>query len=62
MGIQDLRLEIDTILNSLGEEELQSVLDYLNQVKELNIKELNMSSNLSKIINEDSNLLKRLAQ
>ena len=62
MSIKEIKYEIDAILNSLPEDELKSVLDYLKQVKSLNSSELKISTNISKIIREDSNLLKRLAQ
>ncbi len=62
MGIQDIRIEIDKILNSLPEEELKSVLDYLKEVNKLTIKELSLTHNLGKILKEDTNLLKRLAE
>ncbi len=62
MSIDEIKYEIDVILKSLPEDELRSVLEYLKQVKSLNINDLNLSGNLSKIIKEDSNLLKRLAK
>ncbi|MEM1321589.1 MAG: hypothetical protein AAGG75_15130 [Bacteroidota bacterium] len=62
MGHQDLRAQIDQLLNTLPEEQLKSVLSYLQAVQKTTMKDLNRSKDLSQILDEDAALLKRLAQ
>jgi len=62
MSRQEISTEIQLLLDQLPEESLESVLDYLKKLKELDPKKLDSFSTLNKILKEDSNLLKRLAQ
>ena len=62
MGVQELRVEINSVLQSFEKKELEIVLNLLKQMKENPAKTMVLIGNLQKIILEDSNLLKRLAQ
>jgi len=59
---KELRTEINDIILSLPENKLETILEYLKQVKQSDEKQLEMAEYLSKILNEDAELLKRLAQ
>lgn len=62
MTRKELNSEIQNILSQLPDENLQVVLSYLKNVQVIDHSELTLSKNLEKILKEDSNLLKRLAQ
>ena len=62
MSRQEINSEIQKILSNLTDENLESVLQYLKQFQQFDKDKLLISKNLGKILREDSNLLKRLAQ
>lgn len=62
MTRKEINSEIQKILSQLPDESLQVVLSYLKNVPNTDLSELTLSQNLEKILKEDSNLLKRLAQ
>ena len=62
MGVQELRHEIDSVLQSFDKKELEIILKLLLQMKDNPAKTVALIGNLHKIILEDANLLKRLAQ
>ena len=62
MGRQELNIEIQRILSSFSEENLHSILQYLKEFQKIDNDKLLISKNLGKILREDSELLKRLAQ
>ncbi|MEM9982839.1 MAG: hypothetical protein AAF734_10100 [Bacteroidota bacterium] len=57
-----LRAEIDQILAKLPENYLAWVLTYLRQVEEASEEQLATANYLKKIMEEDAELLKKLAQ
>jgi hypothetical protein len=57
-----IRVEIDKLLNELPDEALQSVLDLLNEIKSQPAEKVWLAANIKKIITEERELLKRLAQ
>lgn len=62
MSTQEIKSEIQKILSSLPEERLPIILDYLKEVQQITSSKVLTSKNLSKILQDDSNLLKRLAE
>ena len=58
----DIQTKISTLLKNAPEKALQQVLEYLEQVNGKSNSEIDLSKNLSKILQEDKDLLKRLAQ
>ncbi|MBK7871822.1 MAG: hypothetical protein IPJ74_14650 [Saprospiraceae bacterium] len=62
MGVQELKLEINNILQQFDKKELEIILNLLKQMKSKPQQAIELIGNLQKIIAEDSNLLKRLAE
>jgi len=62
MSRQEINSEIQQILSDLTDENLHSVLQYLKEFRKIDSDKLLISNNLGKILKEDTELLKRLAQ
>lgn len=62
MSNKDLKQEINNVLDSIPEDILEDVLNYLRGISNKSKSTIQMSQNLSKILDEDKNLLERLAQ
>ena len=62
MGVQELRHEIDGVLQTFDRKELEVILSLLKQMKDNTKKTITLIGNLQKIILEDASLLKRLAK
>ncbi len=62
MSNKDLKQEINNVLDSIPEDILEDVLNYLRVISNKSKSTIKMSQNLSKILDEDKNLLERLAQ
>ena len=62
MSREEVKSAINELLDQSSEEVLQEVYDYLKTLEGKPDQLASMSKNLSKILKEDSNLLKRLAQ
>ena len=62
MSRQELNSEIQKILSNLSDESLNSILEYLKEVQKIDASKLLISRNLGKILKEDTQLLKRLAE
>ncbi|MEM7510618.1 MAG: hypothetical protein AAF388_06775 [Bacteroidota bacterium] len=62
MSIQEARVEIDKILDSLPQESVLSVLNYLKSTQSLRTDDQKLANDFNRIIKEDEGLLKRLAQ
>ena len=62
MSRQEVNSEIQKILSKLSDDNLQTVLTYLKQAQMIDNSKLRNSKNLGKILKEDAELLKRLAQ
>ncbi len=58
----DIHNEISELLNSIPEDSLKQVLEYLKEIQDKSSSKIELSHNLNKILEEDRNLLKRLAQ
>jgi len=57
-----IKAEIDKLLNQIPDDALQSVLDLLTEIKAQPADQTRLAANIKKIITEDKELLKRLAQ
>lgn len=62
MSVEQVKKEIDQILSSLPPENLVDILEYLRSAQQAQAEQINLSSNFRKILQEDANLLKRLAE
>jgi len=59
---QEISIEIQQILDQLPDESLTAVLKYLKEVVDSAPSDFKQFNHLTKVLNEDANLLKRLAQ
>lgn len=62
MSTAEIKTEIDKVLDTLPEDALESVLDYLKSITHTTKEKLAYSKNLRKILEEDRELLEKLAQ
>lgn len=62
MGKTEVKTEINKVLENIPEEVLKQILDVLKQFQPNQSMDIFMLDNLNKVINENDNLLKRLAQ
>ena len=62
MSTEQVRTEIDQILQKLPEENLINVLEYLQEVQKLTGEKVKLANELNAILREDKDLLARLAQ
>jgi hypothetical protein len=62
MDTKDIKVEINKIIDNIPERVLADVLEYLKEVQGQSKESMELSKNLRKIINEDRDLLQRLAQ
>jgi len=62
MTTQQYKTEIQKAIDSLPESTLQQVLEYLNSLKGIASEDHATAKNLSKILQEDKELLTKLAQ
>ena len=62
MSRDELKEELDKVLESVPDELLEDVLDYIKVLIANPSNNIQLTSNLRGIINEDKGLLQRLAQ
>jgi hypothetical protein len=62
MSRKQLKVEIDQILQSLPDENLVGVLEYLKTAQKMSAEKITLAKNFNQILEEDKNLLIRLAQ
>lgn len=62
MKTQDVKVEIHKVIDLLPDEVSGEVLEYLKSVLNKSADDVKTSKNLAKILQEDRNLLDRLAQ
>ena len=62
MSNQELRLEIQKIIESIPDGSLKPLYDYLKEIESLKPEAIRNAGNIRKILKEDKNLLKRLAE
>ena len=57
-----IHLEIDKVLDSIPENVLPDVLNFLKELQKIPAEKVRLSGNLRQILTEDKELLERLAQ
>jgi hypothetical protein len=62
MTAKDLKIEIQKVLDEVPENLLEHILSYLQEVQKSNAADFADSQHLKKILMEDRELLKKLAQ
>ncbi|MBZ0203541.1 MAG: hypothetical protein K8I03_11055 [Ignavibacteria bacterium] len=62
MTSKEIKLKIIDAVNSVPDTELVDVLNYLEQIKNYNKQDLQNISLISKILKEDDQILRKLAQ
>lgn len=62
MTSKEIKSEIQKSLDKVPESVLQDILDFLKQAENQTSEKLNMAKNLRDILNEDKQLLERLAK
>jgi hypothetical protein len=60
--VMELKQEITQIVNTLPEDVLGEVLQYLQQLEKVSHEKMRLSLNLKTILTEDRELLERLAK
>jgi hypothetical protein len=62
MTTKQLKTEIQKLLDTIPEDVLQDLFDYLKEAQKQSKTQAELSSHLRKIIHEDRELLEKLAQ
>ncbi|MBI1306663.1 MAG: hypothetical protein GC181_08625 [Bacteroidetes bacterium] len=62
MTTKEIKTEIQQALNNIPDSVLQDVLDYLNSLKGKSTVEIKRAQNLRQILQEDKDLLRKLAE
>jgi hypothetical protein len=62
MSTKELKERINKVLDSIPDEVLEEVLKYLKSLTNKTKEDMLLSQNLKRILEEDKNLLERLAQ
>lgn len=62
MASKDLKDRITSVIDTIPDEVLEDVLEYLKTLTDKSKEKIRISQDLSKIIEEDKNLLERLAK
>jgi hypothetical protein len=62
MAAQEIKQKIYKVLDNMPDEVLEDVYKYLESLKSSSRTEITISQNLARILQEDKDLLERLAQ
>lgn len=62
MSTAEIKDEINRVINTMPDTTLEAVLSYLKNVAETDLQNVKRANNLKRILEEDDNLLRRLAQ
>ena len=62
MAAKDLKDKINQVLDNMSDDVLEDVFKYLKALTNRSKKDIRLSQNLGKILEEDKSLLERLAQ
>jgi hypothetical protein len=62
MGAKEIKTEIHKVIDKVPENLLEDILLYLKEIQEKNKSRVDNSQHLKKILTEDKELLRRLAQ
>jgi hypothetical protein len=62
MATKEIKEQINIAIDNIPDEVLEDVLQYLKSLTDKSTSNIQLSQNLSKILQEDKKLLERLAQ
>jgi hypothetical protein len=62
METKEIKQKINKVIDNIPDDVLEDVLEYLKTLTAKSKDKIHLSHNLSKILNEDKNLLQRLAK
>ena len=62
MTTQEIKSEIQSLLDKIPESVLEDILNYLKEVETKSEDQITTSRNISKILHEEKELLEKLAQ
>jgi hypothetical protein len=62
MATKEIKEQINIVIDNIPDDVLEDVLNYLKSLTDKSTSNIHLSQNLSKILQEDKNLLERLAQ
>jgi hypothetical protein len=62
MATKEIKEQINIVIDNIPDDVLEDVLKYLKSLTDKSTSNIHLSQNLSKILQEDKNLLERLAQ
>lgn len=62
MATKEIKDKINNVIDNIPDDVLENVLEYLKSLTNKSKSNIYLSQNLSKIIDEDKNLLEKLAQ
>ena len=62
MATKEIKKKINSVIDNIPDDVLEDVLEYLKALTNSPKDKIHLSQNLIKILNEDKNLLARLAQ
>lgn len=62
MTTKEIKVEINKAINEIPENLLTEVLHFLKEIKNYSHGDIELSKNLNKILNEDNELLQKLAK
>lgn len=62
MKTTEIKTEIYKVIDTIPDNVLQDILDYLKQLQDISQSKVELSKNLKLILNEDRELLEKLAQ
>jgi hypothetical protein len=62
MATKEIKDKINNVIDTIPDDILEDVLEYLKSLTNKSKNKIILSQNLSKILDEDKNLLERLAQ
>lgn len=62
MKTEEIKTEINKVIDTVPDNVLIDLLDYLKQLQEVSQKNIELSKNLKLILNEDRELLAKLAK
>ena len=62
MESEEIKSEIHKVIDKIPENVLQDILDYLTHIQNIPQNEIDLSKNLKQILQEDKELLEKLAK
>ena len=62
MASKEIKEKINVVIEDIPEDALEDVLEYLKSLTNKSKNDIQMAQNLSKTLEDDKNLLERLAQ